>query len=97
MNTFFNTYFQEKNLDNQVYEIIACNGTTHFVETDVVIAAIKKTQGKEAKKIEALIRQIDCLNGDLHHFLKHLARAFTIKQGKYAPASAKYSELINHF
>ena len=78
MNTFFNRYFNEKDLDNQVYEIITPNGTMNLIETDMVIAKIKTTQGEEAKKIEAIIRQIDCLNGDLHHFLKHLAQAMAI-------------------
>ena len=78
MNTFFNRYFNEKDLDNQVYEIAALNGTMNLIETDMVIAKIKTTQGEEAKKIEAIIRQIDCLNGDLHHFLKHLAQAMAI-------------------
>ena len=78
MNTFFNRYFNEKDLDNQVYEITTPYGTMNLIETDMVIAKIKTTQGEEAKKIEAIIRQIDCLNGDLHHFLKHLAQAMAI-------------------
>ena len=78
MNTFFNRYFNEKDLDNQVYEIAALNGTMNLIETDMVIAKIKTTQGEEAKKIEAIIRQIDCLNGDIHHFLRHLAQAMAI-------------------
>ena len=78
MNTFFNRYFNEKDLDNQVYEITTPNGTMNLIETDMVIAKIKTTQREEAKKIEAIIRQIDCLNGDLHHFLKHLAQAMAI-------------------
>ena len=78
MNTFFNRYFNEKHLDNQVYEITTPNGTMNLIETDMVIAKIKTTQGEEAKKIEAIIRQIDCLNGDIHHFLRHLAQAMAI-------------------
>ena len=78
MNTFFNRYFNEKDLDNQVYEITTPNGTMNLIETDMVIAKIKTTQGEEAKKIEAIIRQIDYLNGDIHHFLRHLAQAMAI-------------------
>ena len=78
MNTFFNRYFNEKDLDNQVYEITTANGTMNLIETDMVIAKIKTTQGEEAKKIEAIIRKIDCLNGDIHHFLRHLAQAMAI-------------------
>ena len=85
MNTFFNTYFNEKNLDNQVYVITAHNGTIRSIETDMVIAKIKQTKGKAAKKIEVLIKQIDYLNGDIHNLLRHLAKAFTIKEGKYGP------------
>ena len=55
MNTFFNRYFNEKDLDNQVYEITTPNGTMNLIETDMVIAKIKTTQGEEAKKIEAII------------------------------------------
>ena len=78
MITFFNTQFNEKQLANQVYEIAAPNGTMNLNETDLVIAKIKKNQGVEAKKIEAIIRKIDCLNGDIHHFLKHIAQAMAI-------------------
>ena len=48
MNTFFNRYFNEKDLDNQVYEITTPNGTMNLIETDMVIAKIKTTQGEEA-------------------------------------------------
>ena len=79
MNTFFQTYFDEKQLDDRVYEVESTNdsvfGTTHLIPTSAVIDRIKCTKGEEAKKIEMTIRKIDCLNGDLHHFLKHLTQA----------------------
>lgn len=79
MNTFFQTYFDEKQLDDQVYEVESTGnsifGTTHLIPTAAVIDRIKCTRGKEAKAIEMTIRKIDCLNGDLHHYLKHLAQA----------------------
>lgn len=72
--TFFNVFFAEKQLDHQVYEVIAPGGTPNFIPTFQVIEQIKRTKGQEARQIEMIIRKIDFANGDLHHFLRHLAQ-----------------------
>jgi hypothetical protein len=74
MAAFFNTFFAEKQLDNRTYEVTTAAGTLNLIDTDVVIAAIKRTTGDEARAIEGIIRQIDCRNGDLHHFFAHIAQ-----------------------
>ena len=78
MNTFFNRFFDEKNLENRIYEVAAPQGTMNFIETDMVIAKIKTTQGEEAQKIETVLRKIDFVNGNVHHFLNHLAQAMAV-------------------
>ena len=78
MNTFFNRFFDEKNLENRIYEVAAPQGTMNFIETDMVIAKIKTTQGEEAQKIETVLRKIDFANGDVHHFLNHIAQAMAV-------------------
>ena len=78
MDTFFNRFFDEKNLENRIYEVAAPQGTMNFIETDRVIAKIKTTQGKEAQKIETVLRKIDFANGNVHHFLNHIAQAMAI-------------------
>ena len=78
MNTFFNRFFDEKNLENRIYEVAAPQGTMNFIETDMVIAKIKTTQGEEAQKIETVLRKIDFANGNVHHFLNHIAQAMAI-------------------
>ena len=78
MNTFFNRFFDEKNLENRIYEVAAPQGTMNFIETDMVIAKIKTTQGKEAQKIETVLRKIDFANGNVHHFLNHIAQAMAV-------------------
>ena len=78
MNTFFNRFFDEKNLENRIYEVAAPQGTMNFIETDMVIAKIKTTQGEEAQKIETVLRTIDFANGNVHHFLNHIAQAMAV-------------------
>ncbi len=78
MNTFFNRFFDEKNLENRIYEVAAPQGTMNFIETDMVIAKIKTTQGEEAQKIETVLRKIDFANGNVHHFLNHIAQAMAV-------------------
>ena len=73
MDTFFNRFFDEKNLENRIYEVAAPQGTMNFIETDMVIAKIKTTQGEEAQKIET-----DFANGNVHHFLNHIAQAMAV-------------------
>ncbi len=73
-NTFFETFFAEKDLTEQIYEIEML-GSLHLIPTESVIEKIKTTQGEEAKQIENILRQIDFKNGDVHHFLRHLATA----------------------
>ena len=77
--TFFNTFFAEKDLTELTYEVESKNdsifGNTHLIPTTAVIEKIKTTRGDEAKQIENILRQIDFKNGDVHHFLRHLAQA----------------------
>ena len=81
MTTFFETFFSEKDLDDQVYEV-KVNETYHLISTSIVIDQIKTTTGAEAEKIETILRKIDFLNGDVHHFLKHLAQGIAFNYGK---------------
>ena len=77
--TFFATFFEEKALTEEIYEVESKNdsifGTTHLIPTSAVIEKIKTTRGNEAKQIEGILRKIDFANGDVHHFLRHLAQS----------------------
>ncbi len=78
MTDFFTTFFNEKNLVERTYEVKAEDGTPNLIPTTAVIEKIKTTRGEEAKQIENILRQIDFRNGDVHHFLGHLAQAMAI-------------------
>ena len=69
---FFTTFFEEKNLVEKTYEV-EINGTWHLIPTSIVIQQIKAASKTDKKKIEMVLRKLDFLNGDIHHFLKHLA------------------------
>ena len=69
---FFTTFFDEKDLVEKTYEV-EINGTWHLIPTSIVIQQIKTASGADKKKIEMVLRKLDFLNGDIHHFLKHLA------------------------
>ena len=75
MSTFtkwFETFLEEKNAPIKSWEIES-NGTTHFIDSDVVIEAIKTTSGQEQAQIKNTLVMIDFKNGDINHFFKHLA------------------------
>jgi len=69
---YLTAFFQEKEIPHKDWEIEA-NGNTHFISNEVVIEHIKVTVGKEQSQIVNILREIDFKNGDVNHFLKHLA------------------------
>ena len=72
---YLKTFFAEKGLNDRLYEVEAPNGDVHFITTDIVIEHIFAASSDEQTKIAAIIRKIDFHNGDVHHFLTHLATA----------------------
>ena len=75
MASFMDVFFEEKNVECKTWEIVDNSGMTHIISSDVVIEAIKCTSGTERKEIEIILRKIDFNNGDVNHFLHHLAIA----------------------
>ena len=67
-----NTFFKEKDIPFQAWEIES-NGQTHMIDNEVVIEAVKATTGSEREQVKNTLIKIDFHNGDVNHFLKHLA------------------------
>lgn len=66
-------FFEEKDLPVVNWEI-EHNGETHFISNEVVIDTIlNATPDNELKEIHRIISMIDFKNGDINHFLEHLA------------------------
>tara|TARA_R100000808_G_scaffold502_1_gene2538 strand:+ start:1120 stop:1365 length:246 start_codon:yes stop_codon:yes gene_type:complete len=76
--TFFETFFAEKNLSEKTYTVTSAKGTANIIPSTTVIDAIKRTKGDEAKQIENILRQLDFANGNIHHFLQHIAQGLAV-------------------
>lgn len=72
-------FFKEKDLDERIYNVTAPDGTLHMIPTGCVIEAIHAAPVQEQKQIAGVLRQIDFRNGDVHHFLNHLAGALAAR------------------
>ena len=72
--SYLNMFFAEKDLPYKVFSVDDSRGLSHEISNEVVIEAISGTSGGERKQIEDTIRKIDFKNGDVNHFLEHLAK-----------------------
>jgi hypothetical protein len=68
-------FFDEKGLESKTYEVEDPTGLAHFIPTEVVVEHIHAAPNVEQRQIADILRRIDFLNGDVHHFLNHLAGA----------------------
>lgn len=75
---YLDTFFEEKDLPERDYIVMSKNRTENIIPSTAVIDAIKKTKGQEALQIANIIRQIDFANGNIHHFLEHLAQSLAV-------------------
>lgn len=80
---YLKNFFDEKDLDEQTYTAESPSGETHIFTTGVVIEAIMAAPTSEQDGIAHIIRQIDFRNGNVHHFLNHLAQALAAKAPAY--------------
>lgn len=71
--TYFDRFFEEKELPYRMWEIVK-DDTVHFIDSEVVIEAIKNAPAGEQKAIRNTLVAIDFRNGDVMHYLEHLAK-----------------------
>ena len=66
------TYFEEKQLPYELFEIEA-NGDTHLIDNETIIEEIGNMPVELQKKIRDKITTIDFYNGNINYFLKDIA------------------------
>jgi len=66
---------KEKEIPDRLFEVQGLHQTAHLIPNAVVVEHIGRTRGEERRKIEDTLRSLDLANGDINHFLKHLAEA----------------------
>ena len=72
----FPSHDQEKELE-YVEWTIEHKEQIHFIDNDFVIDVIKNSLSKEEKKqVWNILSQIDFKNGNVNHFLEHLANGY---------------------
>lgn len=69
-------FFEEKELKQQTFEI-EHNDLVHFVDSELIKELIINSASvNEQEKIREIIVKIDFCNGDVNHFLFHLAEGY---------------------
>lgn len=75
MNSFFRRMADEKGILVNSFEI-EVDGVLHMMNVEQIIQLIEQAPEHEQKKIKDIFSKIDFMNGDLMHFIKHLAKGF---------------------
>lgn len=76
--TWLNTFIEEKEIDTeQIIEVEGAGGM-NMIPVECVLETIKSALSHEQKEIKNIFVKIDFANGDILHFIKHLARAMAI-------------------
>ncbi|WP_138753582.1 hypothetical protein [Paenibacillus sinopodophylli] len=71
-------FFEEKELEARTFSILH-NDNVHMIESDFLIDVIlNHTSVEEQRKILEAIVVIDFKNGDINHFLEHLAKGYVV-------------------
>jgi hypothetical protein len=81
---WFDRFLDEKSIPYASWEIPDQAGTTHFIDSDVVVEHIKVAPDHEQSKIKDILVKIDFRNGDVNHFFKHLATGLVSQYGGFA-------------
>jgi len=85
--TYFKNFFAEKEIPSVTWEIEDATDV-HIISNDFVIETLQKLPAntREACTIRDMLTRIDFANGNINHYLQHLATAL-VKQ--HAAASGR--------
>lgn len=75
---WLDTFLSEKGIQlDQPFTVEGKSGP-NYMEVSHVVAAMKTTSANEQAGIKNMLVRIDFANGDVMHFIKHLAKAIAI-------------------
>jgi hypothetical protein len=74
--SFFRTMLDEKDLLDEIFTLNDTSGLLHIIEMEFLVEMMEKTNPKEQDSIEKIMRKIDFQNGDMMHFMNHLAKSY---------------------
>jgi len=77
-NKWLDTLIEEKNINtDQIIEVDGDFGV-NMIPVAIVLNAIKAAPQQERAQIKTILVKIDFANGDVLHFIRHLAKALAI-------------------
>ena len=79
---YLDMFFAEKDLPIKTWTIEAPDGTSHIINSNVVLEHLAQAPKSEKDQIADIIRKIDFANGDVNHLLHHLAGAIAANYGQ---------------
>ena len=71
---YLQAFFAEKAIDEKTFEVEGASGT-NYIPNECVIEQMAQMSKGEARGVEGILRKIDFANGDVNHFLAHLAQS----------------------
>ena len=77
-NKWLDTLLEEKGISQEQIIEIDGNSGVNIMAIENVTDAIKAANDNEQQEIKAMLVRIDFANGDVVHYLKHLAQAIAI-------------------
>lgn len=77
MMKWLETFLREKEIQYTVYDIQIDN-EIHIIDIDAIITLISQATRLEQILIQQTLIEIDYFNGDIHHYFKHLAKAYIL-------------------
>jgi len=78
MEKWLYTLLEEKNIDLETEITVEGASGTNFMSVGVVVENILIAPKHEQDKIKDVLVKIDFQNGDILHFIKHLAKALAV-------------------
>ena len=77
--TYLKNFFEEKGIDlDEYFTVEGPEWGENIMPYQVVVDAIFTTSEKEQDAIADTLRRIDFKNGDVRHYLRHLAQALAM-------------------
>ncbi|WP_214482943.1 hypothetical protein [Bacillus sp. SM2101] len=77
MSKYIQNFFNEKVIPYKMFEI-KTDKAVHFIDNEEVIELIRNCSEHEQRAIAYMLKKIDFKNGDVNHFLEHLAFGYVL-------------------
>lgn len=69
------TFIEEKGFENELFEV-EYGMNKHFIEMGVLVNFLSQIPRNQQESVKTTLVKIDFMNGDVMHFLRHLAKGY---------------------